>query len=89
MESNQAPFRRSIFITGAGSGIGRAVALRFARAGWLVGCIDRNMGALDALLRGLGADCSWCRTVDVTDRPALLEALGAFATVSSCAPSCT
>ena len=30
----------SIFITGAAAGIGRAIALRFARAGWFVGGFD-------------------------------------------------
>ena len=32
--------RKAIFISGGGSGIGRAVAQRFAAAGWHVGIAD-------------------------------------------------
>ncbi len=34
--------RKSIFITGAASGIGRATALLFAGKGWFVGAFDVN-----------------------------------------------
>lgn len=39
---------RSIFITGAASGIGLATARRFAREGWFVGMYDVNEAALQA-----------------------------------------
>jgi NAD(P)-dependent dehydrogenase (short-subunit alcohol dehydrogenase family) len=78
MQPDPAASRQCVFITGAGSGIGRAVALRFAQAGWLVGAVDRNTATLDVLQRELGEACCWCRTVDVTDRSALLDALAAF-----------
>jgi NAD(P)-dependent dehydrogenase (short-subunit alcohol dehydrogenase family) len=37
----------TIVVTGAGSGIGRAVALRFAAEGWRVGLVGRRAQALD------------------------------------------
>ena len=38
---------RSILITGAGSGIGRATAVHFAKAGWDVALVGRRREALD------------------------------------------
>jgi NAD(P)-dependent dehydrogenase (short-subunit alcohol dehydrogenase family) len=37
--------RKRIFITGAGSGLGKAVALRFAREGWQVAATDVDLAA--------------------------------------------
>lgn len=71
--------RRSILITGAASGIGRATARLFARTGWFVGCLDVNAAALDALRDELGAESGLFRPLDVTDRQALLDAVAEFA----------
>jgi NADP-dependent 3-hydroxy acid dehydrogenase YdfG len=70
---------KSILITGAASGIGLATARLFAREGWLVGAIDVNADALEALGNELGSERAFVRTVDVADRPALLAAIDAFA----------
>jgi NAD(P)-dependent dehydrogenase (short-subunit alcohol dehydrogenase family) len=70
---------KSILITGAASGIGLATARRFAREGWLVGAFDVNADALARLTDELGSDRAFVRAVDVTDRPALLAAVEAFA----------
>jgi NAD(P)-dependent dehydrogenase (short-subunit alcohol dehydrogenase family) len=74
--------RRAIFVTGAASGVGRATAERFAREGWLVGGVDVNVAALEAMRGQLASAAVWTRALDVTDRPALVAALGAFAAES-------
>ena len=43
---------KTILITGAGSGIGRATALAFLAAGWNVGLIGRRAEALEAVAPG-------------------------------------
>lgn len=70
--------RRSIFITGAASGIGRQTALLFAARGWYVGLADIDAEGLAQLAREIGAD--HCRTLalDVTDVPQYRAAIDAF-----------
>ena len=60
---------KAIFITGGGSGIGRAVAQRFAREGWRVGLADVNAKGLSetAALLPSSADTY---VMDVRDRDA-------------------
>ena len=70
--------RKSIFITGAASGIGRATALKFAAGGWFVGAYDVNDTALASLLAEIGADNGVTGRLDVTDKPAFEAALAAF-----------
>jgi NAD(P)-dependent dehydrogenase (short-subunit alcohol dehydrogenase family) len=70
------PSTKSVFITGAGSGIGRAGTELFLSKGWRVGAVDRDAEGL-ATLPGR-AGLLWTREVDVTDRAALATALAAF-----------
>ena len=69
---------KSIFITGAGSGIGRAGATLFHVNGWRVGAVDRNDDGLATLSQELGSERLWTHAVDVTDKAALDSALADF-----------
>ncbi len=68
---------KTIFITGAGSGMGREGVKLFHGKGWRVGAVDRNDDGLAALSVELGAGL-WTRVVDVTDKAALDAALADF-----------
>lgn len=70
--------RRSIFISGAGQGIGRAIAERFARQGWFVGVYDIQSSAVQALAEMLGPDNSIAGSLDVTDPAGWRQSLEAF-----------
>jgi NAD(P)-dependent dehydrogenase (short-subunit alcohol dehydrogenase family) len=65
-----------VAITGAGSGIGRAVATRLAADGHPVGLIDRDPAGIQRLARSLPNASA--HTVDVRDETALSEALAAI-----------
>ncbi len=69
---------KSVFITGAGSGIGREGAKLFHANGWRVGAVDRNNDGLASLTQQLGGERLWTRSVDVTDKAALDGALADF-----------
>jgi NAD(P)-dependent dehydrogenase (short-subunit alcohol dehydrogenase family) len=75
----QANGRKSIFITGAASGMGRETAKLFAAKGWFVGGFDVNESGLGALTQEIGADACITGRLDVTDRAAYAAALEAFA----------
>jgi len=75
----QANGRKSIFITGAASGMGRETALLFANEGWFVGAFDVQTDLLKALEAEIGAANGLFQALDVTDREAYRAAVGAFA----------
>jgi NAD(P)-dependent dehydrogenase (short-subunit alcohol dehydrogenase family) len=68
----------SVFITGAASGIGRACALRFARAGWRLGLADRDGEGLKAVVTELGLASIQPYVLDVSDGEAVRQALAGF-----------
>ena len=71
--------QRSIFITGGGSGIGRATALHFAARGWFVGVADINEAGMAETLSLISGDAKWQGKLDVRDRAAWDTALAEFA----------
>jgi rhamnulose-1-phosphate aldolase/alcohol dehydrogenase len=67
---------RVAFVTGAGSGIGKAIAERLAAEGACVVVADRNGEAADAVTAGIGgSDAAVAVGVDVTDEQAITAAL--------------
>ena len=71
--------RRSIFVTGAASGIGRETARLFAQRRWFVGLFDLNDNTLAALASEFGAEhCCW-QKLDVTDAENFQRAVTLFA----------
>ncbi|HKV06558.1 MAG TPA: SDR family oxidoreductase [Thermoanaerobaculia bacterium] len=69
---------RSIFITGAASGIGRETALLFAKRGFKIGAVDIDEAGLEKLKTEIGPDrCSTGR-LDVRDLAAYRERIAAF-----------
>jgi NAD(P)-dependent dehydrogenase (short-subunit alcohol dehydrogenase family) len=71
--------RKSIFITGAASGMGRETARLFHQKGWFVGAYDVNAEGLESLKAELGAADCLTRRLDVTDRADYRAALAEFA----------
>lgn len=70
--------RKSIFVTGAASGMGRATALLFARKGWFVGAYDINQDGLDSLKNEIGQDNGIFESLDVADPDAFATAMASF-----------
>ena len=70
--------KKSIFITGAASGIGRETALLFGKKGWFVGIVDVNEEGLKTLQSEIGEANCFSKFMDVTDSESVQKALTAF-----------
>lgn len=68
---------KTIIITGASQGIGKATAEAFLAAGWTVGCLARSADKLEAFCNG--KDRAIALAVDVTDAAAVDAAVDGFA----------
>lgn len=73
---------KTIFITGGGSGIGRAVAQKFAGHGWFVGLADIDEAGMRGTAALLPAGASSQHQLDVRDRAEWDRALAACAAAS-------
>jgi NAD(P)-dependent dehydrogenase (short-subunit alcohol dehydrogenase family) len=71
--------KKTLFVTGAASGIGRETALLFASRGWGIGAYDRDAAGLERLKADLpGADVL-AETLDVASIDAYQAAMDRFA----------
>lgn len=71
-----------VIVTGASAGLGRAIALRFAKAGAKLGLIARDAERLEGLkseIENLGTKAEWV-ALDVVDHEALIQAADVFET---------
>ena len=69
---------KTIFITGAASGIGRSTATLFHAKGWYVAAYDVDLPGLTRLQEELGDNCTTAE-LDVTDKKAFDLAMESFA----------
>ncbi|WP_114520545.1 SDR family oxidoreductase [Altererythrobacter sp. ZODW24] len=74
--------RKAIFITGGGSGIGRAIALYFGERGWFVGLGDIDTAGMKETESMLPGGYHYSHKFDVRDRDAWDKALEAFSTAA-------
>ncbi len=70
--------RKSVFITGAAMGIGRAVASHYADRGWHVGITDINEKELAAFKEAYGPKIAFSSVMDVTDEKQVTGVLADF-----------
>jgi NAD(P)-dependent dehydrogenase (short-subunit alcohol dehydrogenase family) len=77
---------KRVFITGAGSGLGRALALEFASAGWRLGVADisaERSAAVALELTAAGAGAVRTYAGDVADEPFVAASIADFVTGES------
>lgn len=70
--------QKSMFVTGAASGLGREVARYFANVGWFIGLADVNMEGLAETAKLLPPGMSSMHKLDVTDRTQWKKAVAEF-----------
>jgi NAD(P)-dependent dehydrogenase (short-subunit alcohol dehydrogenase family) len=73
-----AEAQKTIFVTGAGSGIGRATAKLFAERGWFVGLFDINQKGLEETAATLPEGQRISMVFDVRDRGGWTRAVETF-----------
>lgn len=71
--------KKSIFITGAAMGIGKAVATLYAARGWHVGITDIDKPGLESLKKQFGDKIAYSAMMDVTDSDRVAAVIAEFA----------
>lgn len=73
--------RKTVVVTGASAGVGRAVAVEFARAGWNVAAIARGHAGLAGTIRDIerAGGRAMAFSADVAEADAIMEAADAVA----------
>lgn len=74
--------KKSIFITGAAAGIGKATALLFINKGWFVGITDADEAGLEELKKSVSGKIGYCAPLDVTNAEKVAVALSEFSRAS-------
>jgi len=69
---------RTIFVTGAASGIGRATSRLFSERGWAVGLFDRDADAVETVAAELASESTVSGFLDVTDPGSFERAVKLF-----------
>ena len=78
VDQSEAGDRKSIFVTGGASGIGRATCRIFAERGWFVGAYDVDEAGLASLEQELGGENCLARRLDVSDKAEFGRAMEEF-----------
>jgi 3-oxoacyl-[acyl-carrier protein] reductase len=66
-----------VVVTGAGSGIGREISIRFAAAGARIAAVDINVASAEETVSMLAGEGHWSGRVDVSDGASVVEMFGA------------
>src|SRR5690349_5423458 len=67
---------RTVIVTGASAGAGRAIALHFGERGWRVGLVSRNVARLEQVARDIAraGGSALPLPADTADAPAVMRA---------------
>lgn len=74
--------KNTVLITGAASGIGRALAKKYIDLGWFVGMLDINEEPLEELAKEFGKKNCFYKACDITKEAALNLAIKEFGQVT-------